>query len=442
MLCLLSLLFLLTGCSLQKSEVVQSSNEIIEAMEPEAVIEYEVPGSVPGILVNQAGYDIKSEKKAVFRGENLPETFRVYHAESKKMIYEGEVEEKGYDEVTGERLAYGSFQDINTPGEYYIEADILGYSYPFSIGSEVYREVLNNSIQQFYEKIKNKTVLTVEEIRSDCEVVIILLLASELHGNAFGDAMGITESGNNIPDLTDVLFKEINLLMEQREKVLLSEDWELVSYYAAAMAKFSYTYKEYDSVFATECLQLADAVWNYMEKNGRSADRDMRFLAATELYRASGRQKYHYFIKEYGAEENVLESRESVYGAVTYLSTRQSVNIDLCSAFMKIIMEKAEKIAADSKTSFYQINLNSDSEEILWNMVVFTVVDKVISNHEYDMVIENHLHYFLGRNPSAVSFVDGVGVCNYAEGGQDLVLDGGFKEAAFLFILSEVNDKV
>ena len=81
-------------------------------------------------------------------------------------------------------------------------------------------------------------------------------------------------------------------------------------------------------------------------------------------------------------------------GAATYITAICGASI-LGSAFMKIIMEKAEKIAADSKTSFYQINLNSDSEEILWNMVVFTVVDKVISNHEYDMVIENHLHYFL-----------------------------------------------
>ena len=124
-LCLLCLPFLMTGCAVEESKVIQTTNGMMMGMEPEAVIEYIVPNSAPGILINQAGYEPGSNKVAVFRGEELPETFRVYHAETKQEVYVGEVEEKGYDEVTGERIAHGSFSDIETPGEYYIEADIL-----------------------------------------------------------------------------------------------------------------------------------------------------------------------------------------------------------------------------------------------------------------------------------------------------------------------------
>lgn len=443
-LCLLCFSFLLTGCGAkEESKVVQTTNEIMLGMESEAVIEYVVPKSVPGILINQAGYDVDSGKTAIFRGENLPEKFSVYNAESKQKVYEGEVTQKGYDEVTGEQIGYGSFDELITPGEYYIEADILGYSYDFTIGSEVYKELLNSNLQQFYEKMQEKTVLDEEEIQNACEAFINMLLACELHGTAFDDEMGIKESGNGISDLIDVLYLQAELLKNQQDTVLTSENGKLISYYAAAMAKFSYTYKDYDSVYATECLRLADTTWAYMDKNRQLADEDMRFMAASELYRASGGQKYHSVIKEYGAvEEPELASREAVYGAVTYLSTKQSVDIDLCSSFMEVLMDEAAEIAKESKNSYYQINLYKSDEEILWDMVLFTVVDKVISNHEYDTVIENHLHYYLGRNSYAASMIDGAGKYSYTEEeGLRSVMDGGFKESVLLLILSEINEQ-
>ena len=444
-LCLLCLSFLLAGCAAgEESKAVQTTNENMLGMEPEAVIAYVVPESVPGILINQVGYDVDSKKTAIFRGEELPEVFCVYNAESKQKVYEGEVTEKGYDEVTGERIAYGSFDDVITPGEYYIEADILGYSFNFCIGSEVYKELLNSNLQHIYEEMQGKTVLDEAEILSSCEALINMLLAYELHGTAFDDEMGISESGNGISDLIDILHLQSELLKNQQETVLASENGKLVSYYTAAMAKFSYTYKEYDSVFAAECLQLADVTWAYMEKNSSLTDEDMRFMAATELYRASGRQKYQYVIKEYGAaEETKLASHEAIYGAVTYLSTKQSVDIDLCSKFMEVITDEASEIAKNSKNSYYMVNLNKNDEEILWEMVVFTVVDKVLSNHEYATIIENHLHYYLGRNSHAASMIDGAGKHSYTEEeGLLPVLDGGFKESVLLFMLSEINEEM
>ena len=43
------------------------------------------------------------------------------------------------------------------------------------------------------------------------------------------------------------------------------------------------------------------------------------------------------------------------------------------------------------------------------------MVDHIITNHEYTTVLENHLHYFLGRNPEAISYVDGAGKKSYQE---------------------------
>lgn len=438
---LLCLLLLLTGCSSEQSDSTMMYGAA-EGMESKAVIEYTVPKSLPGILVNQVGYGTDTNKTAIFTGENLPDTFRVYNAETKQKVYEGKVMKKGHETKEGGQLAYGSFQEVRIPGDYYIQADILGYSYTFSVGNEVYRELLCGNVQHFREGLQEKTALEKKEISENCRAMMNMLLACELHGAAFDDEMGITESGNEIPDLVDVLLIQAKLLAEQGEFVLASGDWEMVSHYAAAMAKFSYTYKEYDSVFATSCLQLADMAWKHMEQSGQEVDKDMRFMAATELYRASGGQKYHSFIKEYGAtEELVLESREAVYGAVTYVSTKQPVDINLCSAFMKAIMAQAEEISTLSKESGYQVALEPN-EEIMWGMVILTVVDKVISNHEYATVIENHLDYFLGRNPMAVCYVENVGTRSFEEEeGMKSVMDNGFQESVLLFMLSEMNDK-
>lgn len=443
---LLCLALILTGCSGKEAYTVQTVPGMTEGMEKEAVIEYVVPKSVPGILINQAGYHTESSKTAIFRGENLPETFCVYNAENGMKVYEGTVEKKGNDAVTGEQIAYGTFSDVKMPGEYYIEADIVGRSYTFSVGNQVYRELLHTNLQHFYAGLQGKTTLTEEEIKENSKALMNLLLACELHGTGFSDEMGIPESGNGIPDIIDVLLIQVTLLMNQSETVMASDDWELVAYYAAAMAKFSYTYKEYDSKFATSSLQLADMVWKYMEQNAKNMSEDRRFMVAAELYRSSGGQSYHTYIKQYGAKaERKLNSREAIYGAITYVSTKQSVDIQICSAFMKTIMTEAEEIAAISGESFYQVRMEEkqdNQETIFWNMIILTVVDKVISNHEYATIIENHLHYLLGRNPWAVSFMDGEGDYSCTEEGMKSVLDGGFEETALLFMLSEINERM
>lgn len=446
-LCLISIAILLTGCSTEETKTAPTVPRVTGGMEKEPVLDYTIPDCAPGILVNQAGYTIEERKVAIFRGKNLPDTFRVCNAENGAVVYEGNLEIRGNDKVTGEQIGYAGFTDVQTPGEYYIESDILGYSYTFPVNDKIYEELLDQNLHDLYAEAENQTEFTEEEIKNTCKAMINMLLACEMHGTVFGDEMGVRESGNEIPDLIDIMYAQIVRLAEQKDTVLSSNDWEMVSYYASAVAKFCYTYKEYDSVFATTCLQLADSAWRYMEKNAGQIDDGLRFMAAAELYRVSGGGKYHNYIKEYcqNAEEPITKTREAVYGAVTYIATRQRVEMDICARFMKEIMNEAEDISARAGNSFYQVNgtvTQENNDEILWDMVVLTIVERVISNHEYASIIENHLHYLLGRNPMAISYIDGVGEREFSvREGQQSVMDGGFMESALLFMLSEVNDK-
>lgn len=445
--CLISIAVLLTGCSTEEAGAAAPVSRVTGGMEKEPVLDYTIPDCAPGILVNQAGYTIEDRKVAIFRGENLPDTFRVCNAGNGAVVYEGALEIRGNDKVTGEQIGYAGFSDVQTPGEYYIESDILGYSYTFPVNDRIYEELMDRNLHDLYTKVENQSDLTEDEIKNTCKAMMNMLLACEMHGAVFGDDLGVKESRNEVPDLIDIMYAQIVLLTGQKDTVLSSTDWEMVSYYASAVAKFSYTYKEYDSVFATTCLQLADSVWRYMERNAGQIDGGLRFMAAAELYRVSGGGKYHNYIKEYcqDMERQVTKTREEVYGAVTYIATRQPVDVDLCTRFMKEIMTRAEDISAQAGNSFYQVNgtpAQENNDEILWDMVVLTVVDYVIANHEYASIIENHLHYLLGRNSMAISYVDGVGEREYSvREGQKSVMDGGFMESALLFMLSDVNDK-
>ena len=43
------------------------------------------------------------------------------------------------------------------------------------------------------------------------------------------------------------------------------------------------------------------------------------------------------------------------------------------------------------------------------------MVDHIITNHEYATVLQNHLHYLLGRNLQSISYLDDTGSRSYAD---------------------------
>ena len=100
------------------------------------------------------------------------------------------------------------------------------------------------------------------------------------------------------------------------------------------------------------------------------------------------------------------------YGTVTYLTTRSTVDVGQCEVIMKQLMNCAEDISSRARASVYFTEGNADysnTKELLWNMVILSVADYVITNHEYATVIENHQHFFLGCNPDGICLATGDG---------------------------------
>lgn len=484
---------LLTGCSGTELDLSQITDK-----KGQQTFDYEVPVSQPSILVNQLGYHPESVKNVIFIGQSVPDNFSIINVKSGEEVFVGDIEHKGYQQDVGMNVSIGTFTDFTKEGEYYILCDTIGQSYHFSISDMIYdslftdllKEISDNRWQEYHTESEEVyeleeensievsggwyTTITEDEkirdVKTGCETLVNLLMSVEFYIEEHSDAVGITESGNEIPDILDEAAYEAlwllkmqdgktgavySALTENGEKLQLeASNMQACQYFIIAMAKFSYSMKNYDNAFATECLRASDAAWKYVESirnSKKDADKELqeqideslRFFGAAELFRASGAYRYHTVIKEYvpNTTDANAWSREEYLGIYTYLSTRLSVSKSICEEWMKQIMDLGESIADESKDdSMLAISMaDGDScQNLLWKMTVMTSIDYIIGNHEYDTILENNLHYMLGRNINAYSYIEGYGNDGTISEQKLSVSDDLTQVSVLIFILSEI----
>lgn len=505
---LLALTFFVTACAPQNLPTAppqnqQSENFTTLGLSPE--FDYVVPESLPNILVDQVGYPQGSAKVAMINSDQPPETFSLMDAKTEQEVYTGKVEQAGYDEALGALISYADFTDFDTPGAYYIQAEAIGRSYPFQIAKEPYDALFKNVFLQYYynrcgltlsgelagdaahnachlreAQMKDEAMIKRDvsggwhvdgigsrDVNRGCQAINSLLLSYELYPQSFGDDMGIPESGNGIPDLLDEVKYEADWLLKMQDTksgavyasvssvdnktagYILYIDgitMEATIHFAAALARFSYLYQSYDLEFATLCLKAADRAYRYARQYPADVSQEQFFHAAAELYRATGSYQYRNAAHAYLAENPApdLENDFAFWGCVTYLSTKQKVDMKLCSAVISNLMRKVETISYASKGS--KILALAGEEQgghagLLRGMTRLAVVDHIITNHEYMTVLENHLHYLLGRNLQSISYLDGVGGRNYrdVDGGAGVMSQVDLN-AELIMLLSSVMD--
>ena len=357
---ILAVVGLLSGCAeLDTSPAgnVEQEEEIVSlGLPPE--FNYEVPVSLPDIMIDQVGYAQGSNKIAVFRGEILPDTYDLVESETGEVVYTGTIKKKGYNFLTGENISYGDFTDFTEPGTYYLQADIIGRSYSFMISDNPYSEIFIAAMKRYYYSrcgltlsselagdkahnachtntalLKEDTTIALDaaggwhidengqrDVIKGCQAINNLLLAYELYGSVFTDETGIPESGNGIPDVMDEVKYEIDWLLKMQDAesgavysavsiinnadnayqmYIESVTMEATIQFAATMAKFSYLYQSYDVDYATQCLRAADRAYRYVEKYPADVSEESCFFAAAELYRATGNYAYRNVVHQY-----------------------------------------------------------------------------------------------------------------------------------------------
>lgn len=505
---LVSILLTLTGCGAPVEEAEQDREETtLQTMEEEPDLSYEVPASTPHILVNQLGYITESTKIAIFCGAQMPDRFQVIDADTGRIVYTGKPEKRESGSYDEEDIGYGDFSEVKDPGNYYIEAPLLGESYSFQIADHLYDEVLKEAVKQYYY---NRCGMTLTEeyagehahnachtghgiLREDpavsldvsggwhqdgngskdvvraAENIGVMLLSYELFEEAFTDAIVIPESGNGIPDLLDEIRYETDWLLKMQNEetgavyagvtvdtsvegknsaiYIEPSTVEAAHGFAMCLAKFSYLYQNYDRDYASICLKAAERAWKYsVLKEGEQEQEPWKFAAAAELYRTSGRQEYRAYFESCLAEEKKgTEQQDDLphfLGSVTYLMARQPVNREYCSELIAQLLQKAETLSAQMKKEPFYVLANdgqTNQSELLEEMLWMATVNYIITNHEYETMIENHLHYFMGRNKLSISYIDDVGIRNYKDYNESLGIMNQFDaDSRLIFMLGEI----
>ena len=427
-------------------------------MEP--VFDYVLPQEIPNVQVDAAGYLSESTKIAIFEGDTLEKDESVKYVirdkESREVVYEGILQQKQQE---GSTTYYGTFTEFQTPGEYYIECEELGCSYYFSIGEDVYfstglllkeriktsRMGTENTEKSYFTNGWRMDEHGNRDTRKACETLSYLLLGYEIYpllyeqlwsvdaigeeinhepgkANFFAELRYETDWLLSMQDSTSGgIYAGIRSKNDGTEQVATSNAEEYILReisedatvcFAATMAKYGYLYQQIDKEYATVCLKAAAKAWKYLETQTWVKPEQMLYAAA-ELYRASSDWQYHAYITK--NQEAILRGNDTfslLMGEITYVSTRRKVDKDLCGKMMSSLMDKAEMIANASRQADYLVEEKQD--EFMDNMTVMSVVDYIITNHEYYTVIENHIHYLLGRNPKGVHAVDTMDILDSA----------------------------
>jgi len=203
--------------------------------------------------------------------------------------------------------------------------------------------------------------------------------------------------------------------------------------FASVMAMASWIYKEKDVSFSVKCLEASKKAWEFLNNSKRLSftnptnvetgvypdgnDKDERYLAACALYKATGKDIYHDYIK------NNLSSKFSdglgwadmgAYGNALYLSLEKDKrDTEVYNQIKEDLLNQADLIIASSLKDGYQISLDKyewgSNMSICNNAMLLLMANDIKANKKYLKYAQSHLDYLLGANSLGYCFLTGYG---------------------------------
>lgn len=304
------------------------------------------------------------------------------------------------------------------------------------------------------------------------KAVADLLLAYGDNKAAFTDQMGISESGNGVSDLLDEVKNQLDWMFKMQNqtnggvyhKVTCAsfpgyvmpqeETGQLIvcpisttatADFAAVMAMGYETYKDSDLAYANKCLAAAKKAWSYLEqapssnfKNpsdietgeyGDTSDRDERYWAAAQLFKATGEAKYHEAFKNYVNQKVEIGfdwGGVGNYGNTAYLKAA-STDTATYNKVKASIVSQANDIVTAAKNDSYGVSNGvnyywGSNMSTLNNALTLITAYSVEANADYLKWAKEHLNYCLGKNAIGLCYVTGYGATSPKTHTIDLLL--------------------
>ena len=283
-----------------------------------------------------------------------------------------------------------------------------------------------------------------------------LLYAYDTNPEMFSDSIGIPESGNGIPDVLDEVRYELEWMlkmqassggvyhkvtcanfpgyvmpqMETAELIVTPVTTTATADFCASMAMAYEFYKDVDPSFADTCLNAAKNAWDFLQQNpnmiyknpedittgdyGDTSDRDERYWAAAQMYRATGEAQYLTAFESMSNSKGLDWSTVGDYGNIAIL-TMDGIDKN-SSAYAKAkngVILSADTFTNLTNKSPYGVavtKFNWGSNMTVANAgIILGLANQITGEEKYMAAAEDNLNYLLGKNPNAVCFVTGYG---------------------------------
>lgn len=421
LLCLfLAMAMLLTGCVGSKSaetepvtkleqetkEQVVEEVHIVEQPVLAGEISFELPVSMVRAMIDRNGYLPDREKNVLFLGENITGDFRVIRENDWEIVYTGTIQNGEFQgEASLVNIGFGDFSEVTEPGSYYIEQDRIGRSYTFTISETAYEPLFQGLLQNILSELPQSDQVEAADI---CDVSFgmhSMMLALQYHGALF-------EKDNN---LVMQLLELAEWLISFQDETTGSmfEDYEATAAFCGVLIQSADTFGKYDANVSKQFTAAAKKAWTWMEKNPEMAMEyaTAQFYAATQLYKTEGILGYKTIIEKYlqSRTKKITEDKFAFYGSVIYLNTIQGTDRDLCTRIMQELVDGTEEISMKVKENPYLV-YSDDMEQNLQKMLLICFVDYITPSNEYAVILENTLHYLLGRNETGNVYLNEAGM--------------------------------
>ena len=290
------------------------------------------------------------------------------------------------------------------------------------------------------------------------KAVADLIYAYDAAPELYSDDIGIPESGNGIPDILDEARFELEWMMkmqaadggayhkvscanfpayvmptkETAELIVTPVSSTATADFCASMALAAEFYEEYDKDFAKKCMEAAEKSWAWLEANpnfvfknpadivtgeyGDRTDKDERYWAAVQMYRATGDEKYLVNVSK--ALTGLDWSTVGDYGNIALLTMK---NADKESEVFRTAYENAASaVTAQAKTLLKDANSNPYGAALTmynWgsNMtianggIILALAGELTGEESCKEAAQAQLNYLLGVNPVGTCFVSGYG---------------------------------
>ncbi len=283
-----------------------------------------------------------------------------------------------------------------------------------------------------------------------------LLYAYQANPELYSDNIGIPESGNGVADILDEVRYELEWMLKMQaesggvyHKVTCAnfpgyvmpqyETGELIvtpvsttatADFCAAMAMGYEFYLDIDAAFAETCLAAAEKAWAFLEENpdlifdnpedittgeyGDSSDKDERYWAAAQMYRATGEEIYQTAFESMIVRTGMDWTTVGDYGNIAVLTMDgMDPESTLYKKAKNAIVTQAKKAASAVEKNPYGISVTSfnwGSNMTIANAgVILGLGYELTGDASYRAASESIQNYLLGRNPNGVCYVTGYG---------------------------------